>query len=90
MLENFTSKSSHTGGETARRVPARHGVRPGVRVHAVGSGGSHQELRQASHRQPEEELHDDAAQGGRLLSPQQHHAQGKSVTVTTSLIFRFV
>ena len=65
-----------SGGETARRVPARHGFRAGVRVHAVGLVGGDQEQRQQTHGRAEEIVHDDAAEGSSLLPPKQHHAQG--------------
>ena len=65
-----------SGGETARRVPARNGVRAGVRVYAERPVRSDKEQRQQADRRAEEVVHDDVAQGSCLLPQKQHNAQG--------------
>lgn len=72
-----SSSSSSSGGEAEGRLPSRHGLCPGVRLHALRPLRGHQELGVPSDPGSGQRLHDDAAEGRGLPASQQHHAQGE-------------
>lgn len=65
------------GGEAQGRLPTRHWLCAGVRLHGVGPLGGHTERRLPPDPSPGQKLHDNAAEGRGFPASQQHHASGE-------------